>query len=255
MQGNVDTADAMLKTDPQLMQTQVLYDKRMQSAPPGQYGDLLTLAVAACNPDMISMLINNGMPADGVLRGEALTLALLADSPDMAEILLRAGASPDPQKLGGKNILFEVTAFGAAGAVQTLLRYRLDTNWVDAKGNDHLDTALSMQQYEIAEHLIKSGAKLWRVNSGGALSAWQLNQPAIMELSRENEAARERLLTMAKAQSSQMAMDWPPPAPDKVRPLIIAKTWPTAAMAKHGMVISKEALADIIAEEAYSSGK
>jgi hypothetical protein len=239
--GDVEQAAKRVQADPRLLAAQVEYDKRMQSPPPGQYGDMLAFAVARCDSGMIQMLLASGMPPDGVQKGEALTLALLANSPDMADMLLNAGASPDPQKAGGKNVVHELSAMGAVGGIQTLIRHGLDLQWVDAQGNDHLDTALVMEQYEIAEHLVKAGAKLWRINGAGALSAWTLNKPPVLEPDRENLAARERLLAMAKAEG----LPWPAPDPKTVRKMVLGKVWPTAAMAKAGMVISAEAEADI----------
>jgi hypothetical protein len=239
--GELERAEMLLRGDVRLLTSQVRFDTAMQSAPPGQYGDLLAFAVARCDIGMIAMLLENGMPADGIQRGEALILALLADTPDMADLLLRAGASPDPQKQGGKNIVFEVAAFGADGAIQTLIRHRLDTQWVDKFGNDHLDTALSMEQYRIAEHLVRAGAKLWRINAAGTLSAWTLNKPPLLQNDREALAARDRLL----AEARKNAPIWPPPEPAKVRQLVLSGEW--AGQGPHGglVTISPEARKDI----------
>jgi hypothetical protein len=239
--GNIDTVRQMIAADPKLLLTEVTFDKQMQSAPTGQYGDLLTFAVANCNVDMVELLLELGMPADGVQRGEALGLALLSDSPEMADIILRAGASPDPQKRGGKNLMHELLAFAAAGGVQTLIRHKADMQYVDRFGNDHLDTALSMEQFAIAELLVNAGARLWRINGAGALSAWTLNKPPVLQPGKDDLAARERLITKAKA----AGIDWPPPDPAAVRNMVLAKIWPTTDMQKAGMIISPEAKADI----------
>jgi hypothetical protein len=240
-EGDLDLVRQLVSADPKLLSTQVTFDKKMQSAPPGQYGDLLAFAVSRCNGDMATLLLELGMPADGVQRGEALALALLSDSPDIAEMLLNNGASPDPQKTGGKNVMYELIAFGATGGVQTLLRHKADMQYVDSFGNDHLDTALSMEQFAIAEHLVKGGAHMWRINGAGALSAWTLTKPPVLEPSRDDIAARERLITAAKSG----APTWPAPDPLTVRQMVLAKTWPTPEMQSAGMVLSKEAKADI----------
>lgn len=239
--GNTDAVRQMIAADAKLLLTQVTFDPKMQSAPSGQYGDLLTFAVAACNPEMVHVLLELGMPADGVQRGEALGLALLSDSPDMAEIILRAGASPDPQKQGGKNVMHELLAFGAAGGIQTLIRHKADLQYVDSFGNDHLDTALAMEQFAIAEMLVKAGAKLWRINGAGALSAWTLHKPPVLEPGKSDLAARERMIIQAKAAD----LPWPPPSPATVRDMVLKKTWPTAEMQAAGMIISPQAKADI----------
>jgi hypothetical protein len=239
--GDVDAVRQAIAIDPKLLSTEVGFDRKMQSAPAGQYGDLLTFAVANCDADMVRALLDLGMPPDGVQKGEALTLALLADAPDMAELLLIAGASPDPQKQGGKNVMHELIAFGAAGGVQTLIRHRADILYVDSFGNDHLDTALSMEQYAIAEILVKAGAPLWRINGAGALSAWTLNKPPVLEPGKAELDARQRLVALAQ----NAALPWPPPDPAAVRKLVLEKTWPTAQMRNAGMILSAEARADI----------
>jgi hypothetical protein len=239
--GEVDAVRRAISADPKLLSTEVGFDRKMQSPPTGQYGDLLTFAVANCDADMVRVLLDLGMPADGVQKGEALTLALLADTPDIADLLLRAGASPDPQKQGGKNIMYELIAFGAAGGVQTLIRHRADLQYVDSFGNDHLDTALSMEQYAIAEILVTAGAPLWRINGAGALSAWTLNKPPVLDPAKANLDARQRLLAIAQ----NTALPWPPPDPSMVRKMVLGKTWPTAQMQKAGMILSAEAKADI----------
>ncbi len=239
---DADSVRKMLAADRRLLSTAVQFDPAMQSAPPGQYGDLLTFAVARCDADMVAALLDVGMPADGVQKGEALTLALLADTPDIADRLLRAGASPDPQKAGGKNVMHELIAFGAAGGVQTLIRHKADMQYVDAFGNDHLDTALSMEQYAIAELLVQAGAHLWRINGAGALSAWTLTKPPVLEPGKADLAARERLIALAQ----KPGLPWPPPNPPAVRAQILGGNWPTPAMEKAGMVLSAEAKADIV---------
>jgi hypothetical protein len=241
--GAVDTAAAMIAKDRKLLGTQVTFDPAMQSAPVGQSGDLLVFAVSTCNMDMVDMLLAAGMPVDGVQRGQALTLALLADAPDMAERLLAAGASPDPQKLGGQDAMREITSFAAKGGVMTLLRHGLDVQWVDQFGNDHLDTALSMEQFVIAEMLVQRGANLWRIMGAGSIPAWVLTKPNILELPKEEAAARARLLELAQ----KSGIDWPPPDPVMVRKMVLANLWPNADQAKKGMTISKEAKADISA--------
>jgi hypothetical protein len=240
---DVETATDMIAKDPKLLTTQVLFDPAMQSAPVGQSGDLLVFAVSTCNPEMIKMLLDAGISPDGVQRGQALTLALLADSQEMADLLLAAGASPDPQKTGGQNAMREITSFAAKGGVMTLLRYGADTDWVDQFGNDHLDTALSMEQFVIAEMLVQRGAKLWRIMGAGSLPAWVLTKPPLTELSKEEIAARDRLVGLAKASK----IEWPPANPVMVRKMVLDNLWPNSELQKKGMVISKEAKADIIA--------
>ncbi len=238
---DVARAKQMIQSDPKLLQTYVTFDPRMDAAPEGQYGDALSIAVSSCNIDMIKMLLELGMPADGIQIGQALTTALLADTPEMAELLLMAGASPDPQKKGGINALHDITPFEAKGGVMTLLRHGLDVKWVDNFGNDHLDLALSMEEYVIAELLVEGGANLWRIMGAGNLPAYALNKPPIMELSAVQSAARDRLIATAKKSN----LSWPAPDPVTVRNMVLANKWPTTDQMKNGMEISPEAKADI----------
>ncbi len=239
--GDVAGAQNMIASDPKLLQTQVTFDPKMESAPVGQYGDALVFAVSACNIDMMNMLLASRMPVDGIQRGQALTLALLADTPEMAEILLAAGASPDPQKNGGENTMREIIAYSAKGGAMTLLRYKLDVEWVDKFGDDHLDTALSMEEYVIAELLVQRGANLWRIMGAGSLPAWALNKVPVIELSAEQSAARDRLIALAKRSN----LPWPAPDPVTVRNMVLANKWPNTEQLKNGMTISAEAKADI----------
>jgi hypothetical protein len=239
--GDADAVHRMVVADPKLLSTEVQLDRRLQFVPAGQYGDLLTFAAANCDADMVLTLLELGMQPDGVQKGEALTLALLSDTPDIADLLLRAGASPDPQKQGGKNVLHELSAFGAAGGVMTLLHHRLDLQYVDGFGNDHLNTALSMEQYVIAELLVSAGAFLWRINGAGALSSWTLDKAPVLQPGKADLEARQRLI--ARAQNA--AFRWPPPSPIEVRKMVLAKSWPTAQMEKAGIVLSVEAKTDI----------
>jgi hypothetical protein len=239
--GKIDAARAQLAQDRRLIETEVRFDPKMQSAPTGQYGDLLTFAVAACNSEMLQMLLESGAAPDGVQRGQALTLSLLADSPAMAEILMNAGASPDPQKLGGAQAMREQFAFGNVGGVMTLLRHGADVHAVDQFGDDLLNTALTMEQFVSAELLVEKEANLWLVTGAGVLNVWLLNKATVLELTREERAARDRLLARAKRAN----LPWPPPDPQVVREKILGKQWPTPQMTLAGLQISSAALKDI----------
>ena len=240
VEGDAEKVTSMLKADPQLLQTIVRYDERGDFRPEGQDGDLLTFAVAQCDSNMLVTLLQNGMPADGARRGLAITFALLADTPEMAEILLQAGASPDPQKQGGIDVFSEVTSFGQLGGAMMLLRHGLDLDWVDEFGNGHLETAVNMEDFLIAEKLVQAGANPWRVSMGGSMPVHGFARPMAMP-NTEQEAAKERLAK--KAQTANLL--WPPPPQGEVMNNILAGTWPTAQMKQAGMFASPEALADM----------
>ncbi len=242
LDGRIEEARAMLARDPRLIGTVVTHDPRMSSAPDGQYGDLLTLAVSRCDRDGIAMLLGAGMPANGVKPGNALTLALLADTPELAETLLRAGASPDPQRLAeGDDAMKSAITFSHIGGVMTLLRHGADPRWHDGFGIDRVRMAMDAEQADIAELLVEKGGTLWSVAGDGSMAAHELLADPIAFTSPEMKAARARLIERAKASG----MPWPPPDRATVRQMAASGAWPTPAMAKAGMTIAPEVLAQI----------
>jgi ankyrin repeat protein len=233
--GKIDDVMAMIKRDSRLFTTEAVYDKnKFSERPKGQYGDLLTFAVSRCDLAMEKHLLDLGMPVNGVKVGDALTLALLADGPEMAELLLQRGASPDPQKLGGENAMTEITSFNHVGGVMMLLRHGLDVNWEDQFGDNHLQSALAMENYRIAELLIEKGSNPWRIGGGGALPAQYFTRPMVIENSPDNEA-RLRLLAKAETDASLKGFPWPPPNLKTVRKMVLMGKWPTKEMLAAGV--------------------
>ncbi len=241
--GDAAQVTEMLARDPRLATTEVGNGNAPAGAerPVGQYGDLLTLAVAQCDAAMLRALLAAGLPPDGVQRGGPLTLALLADSPDMAMLLLDAGASPDPQKSGGRDVLREMIMFGHEGAVSLLLRHGLDVNWADRFGVGRLQVAVDAEQFRVAEQLHKAGASLWAISGTGHMPVHILQAPMI-QANREQDAARERLLAAARLPG----LPWPPPPPKEVRAMVMGGNWPTPALEAAGLPMPRpEALADM----------
>ena len=244
LDGRLDEAAAMLARDPRLIQTVVTHDPRMDAAPTGQSGDLLTLAVSRCDMDMIDMLLKAGMPVNGVKVGNALSLALLADTPDMADALLKAGASPDPQKLaGGEDAMATAMTFSHPGSIMTLLRYGADPRYTDAFGVDRVREAVGTEQTDIAEILVKAGATLWTVAEDGSMAVHDLSRPAMVFKTPALQAARGRLFALAESQAKAADLPWPAPDRATIKRMMVAGQWPTAAMLKVGMVPSPQALA------------
>jgi hypothetical protein len=246
LEGRFDDVTAMLARDRQLASTQVIYDKAFNSErPKGQYGDLMTLAVSRCDLAMIKGLLDLGLSPDGVQVGEALTLALLADSPEMAELLLQSGASPDPQKRGGTNAMQEVTAFGHASGVMMLLRHGADVNWEDQFGDGHLQNAVDMDKFVIAELLVAKGANPWRIGGAGNMAVQGIAKPLAINDPHE-DAARLRLQTQAQNFAKTLGLPWPPPEVKHVRSLVLQGNWPTGPMIAAGIPpVSVIALADM----------
>jgi hypothetical protein len=235
----IEDARAMLVRDPRLIETVVTHDPRAVQSPAGQYGDLLTLAVSRCEPEGVHMLLERGMPADGIKRGNALALAVLADTPDLAELLLNSGASPDPQKqAGGEDVMRSAIAFSNLGAVMTLVRHGADPRWQDGQGIDRVRLALDAEQTDIAEFLVEKGGTLWSVAGDGSMAAHELLAEPMVFNSAEMKAARARLVERAK----QSGIAWPPPDRATVRQMVASGAWPTAAMAKAGMTVAPATL-------------
>jgi hypothetical protein len=244
LDGRIEDARAMLARDPRLLTTIVTHDPRMDRFPDGQYGDLLTFAVARCDAKAVDMLIEAGMSPNGAKSGGALSLALLADAPELAEQLLTLGASPDPQKLpGGQDALKEIMAFSHIGGVMTLLRHGADPRYTDEFGNDRVSDAVGTEQTEIAELLVQKGASLWTVMEDGSMAVHNLMKPPIIFDKPNFNAARERLVALAQDQAKAANLPWPPPDRDTVKRMILSGKWPTAAMIKVGMVPSPQARA------------
>ncbi len=243
---DTDTVMAKLSADARLADTQVDYDTNMPQRPDGQYGDLLTLAVAQCDVQMVRALLSVGLPADGEQKGEALTLALLADTPDMAAMLLAGGASADPQKACGRDVLREMIMFGHEPAVELLLQHGLNVQWADQFGVGRLQVAVDAEQFRVAEILVNAGASLWAVSGTGHMPVHILTQPMI-QTNPQQDAARQRLL--AKAMGA--GLPWPPPTAKEIRALVLGEGWPTPALQKAGIpALTPEAIAHMKARYA-----
>jgi hypothetical protein len=238
LDGQIDDARDMVVRDPRLLKTIVTHDARMDAAPVGQSGDLLTLAVSRCNAQAVAMLIKAGIPVDGVEPGNALSLALVADTPDLAEQLLQAGASPNPLP-NGDDAMATAIAFSHLGGVMTLLRHGADPRWADAFGIDRVRLAVDAEQLDIAELLVAKGGSLWSIAEDGSMAVHLLADPAIIFNAPEMKAARARLV--AKAQAS--GLSWPPPDRATVKRMTLSGQWPTAAMVAVGMQATPQAQA------------
>lgn len=235
LSGRADDVTALATKDKRLLMTQVGFDPaRSTERPQGQYGDLLTLAVSRCDLAMMQHLLDLGVPVNGVQIGSALSLALLSDKPELAELLLSRGASPDPQKLGGQNAMKDVSAFQHVGGAMMLLRHGLDLGWEDELGFTHLQDAIMMQQYRIAELLIKQGASPWRIGPGGSIPAQYFTRPMILKKEADDEA-RKRLLAQVEREAAAKGFPWPLPDFRTVSQKVLSGAWPTPQMRAAGV--------------------
>jgi hypothetical protein len=131
--------------------------------------------------------------------------------------------------------------FSHIGGVMTLLRHGADPRWHDAFGIDRVRMALDAEQADIAELLVEKGGTLWSVAGDGSMAAHELLADPVAFTGPEMKAARARLVERAKASG----IGWPPPDRATVRQMVASGAWPTAAMAKAGMTVADEALAQI----------
>jgi uncharacterized protein len=70
MTGDRDRAVRLVQADPGLLSAHVPKVEYPDFAPDGQFGDLLTFAVARCDVEMIDALLAAGLPPDGHHAGE-----------------------------------------------------------------------------------------------------------------------------------------------------------------------------------------
>lgn len=211
----------LLAADPVLRTTHVPPVAYPNFAPDGQYGDLLTFAVARCDPAMIDMMLALGVPANGALPGSALDLALRSGQLALAERLLKAGAQPDAQP--GDRIVPMLSAGRTADpdAARLLLDYRANPNWRDGSGTTILQSIVDMDSMRVAEILINAGADPWAPGPDGALPARGIFEPLRLHSGQE-ETARQRLIGLL----SQSGGPWPPPDPKMVRSMVADNRWP-----------------------------
>lgn len=211
----------LLSADSALRTTHVPPVAYPDFAPDGQYGDLLTFAVARCDPAMIDVLLALGVPADGALPRSALDLAIRSGQLHLAERLLKAGAQPDAQP--GDRIVPMLSAGRTADpeAARLLLYYRANPNWHDGTDTSILQSVVDMDAMRVAEILIAAGADPWAVGTDGALPARGISEPLRLH-SGEEEAARQRLIALLRTPGAP----WPPPDPKTVRALIADNRWP-----------------------------
>lgn len=209
--GNAGEARALLVRDPALARLRL-----------GGSADMLSLAVASCQRDIVAAVIAAGASVDGDGKGLPLVLALRARDPWFAERLLKAGARANPP--GAPSVPMR-TAIGlnAPGAVAMLLDAGADPNRAERTGTRPLHTALDMERFRIAELLLDRGADPWAIDAGGANLATSVATPMLTKDSDE-AAAQHRLATRVRS------LGWPEPAPDPrtIRKLALEGNWPPA---------------------------
>ena len=232
--GDMQVVEELIRADPQLLQTHAVLPEG-EVAYDGNSGDLLSFAIAQCNPQMVGLLLELGADPDGQTPGEPLTLALLADDLTMAEMLLQGGATPDAHGPLNLRPMMEVLQFRNLDALALLIRHRADVNAADEFGGTALQSALLYGDYTAAEMLIRAGANPWQVGNQGKLPAATLARPVDDS---PNEVIRRRLAEQAK----RPGLPWPPPPREEVQTRFAAGQWPTQEMKAQGFVASDGAM-------------
>lgn len=206
-EGDADTVRRTLVADPALRDTQVPPVTYPDFAPDGQFGDLLTFAVARDDPAMVGVLLDAGIPADGAIPGKALDLAIDTDRLALAERLLQAGARANPASPEDAVVpLLSAARRGNVEAARLLMRHGADPDWQDSSGTTLLQSAVDMDSMRVAEAMIDAGGDPWIINSGGTVPARGIYEELKLT-SAEEEQARQRLIERVR----RADRPWPPP--------------------------------------------
>lgn len=204
--GDVDTVRRMLAADPALSDTHVPPVRYPNFAPDGQFGDLLTFAVARGDGAMLDALLDAGVAPDGVVPCKALDLAIDLDRLALAERLLKAGARANPMAADAVDVpMLSAARHGNVEAARLLLRHGADPGWRDSSGTSLLQTTVDMDSMRVAEAMIDAGADPWVADSRGTVPARGIYEDLKLT-SQSEEAARTRLL----ARIRRADKPWPP---------------------------------------------
>lgn len=231
--GDLATVERMALEDRRLLQTVAVIP---EGAPhrAGAEGDLLSFAVGSCNPELVGLLLELGMPADGFLDGEALVMALLTNDLMMAEMLFQAGAAPDGPKQSGRGVT-ETLMFKKNDGLLLALRRGANPNLAQEFGSTPLDDALGGGNWQAAKILMENGANPWQAANKGALPA------SLFFHQTTGNAADEAIRLQLAEQAKRPGLPWPPPTVRETQDKIHSGEWPTAAMEQAGFVVTPEA--------------
>ena len=235
--GDIDRVAEIVRANPQALGThRILRESERPSN--GNVGDLLTFAVARCDPQMVGALLELGADPDGQPAGLPLTYAVLADDPTMATMLLQAGANPDAVSGEGRTPLAEILHYERTDAVRLLARAGADVNRPDAVGATPLESALLFKDYASAKELVQAGANPWQVGTKGRTPAWTMAQAV------EAGDAPPALAELAAKAREQSAF-WPPAPPAEIARKFTSGTWPTEEMNVAGYIAPPAAMASL----------
>ncbi|WP_404335012.1 ankyrin repeat domain-containing protein [Sphingomonas sp. MMS12-HWE2-04] len=216
-----ELAEALYDLDLAAAKALLARDPRLASLPIGAHHEMLTLALATCEPQALDLVLAAGADPDGRdKQGLPLRLALRATTPAPAARLLEAGASPNP-RANPMGPLRTAITLNSLGAVRLLLDHRADPDAAEPSGNHALNTALDMEHFRIAELLLERGANPWAVDATGGNLGTAVTSKMLTKSPEEAEAQR-RLAKRLRG------LGWPtsPPSPERVLALVAAGNWP-----------------------------
>lgn len=233
--GDIAQVEMLITENPRLLSTRTELPEGTRPYA-GNTADLLTAAVATCDPAMVQALLDAGAAPDGEVVGTALTYAVLADDLEIATLLLEAGADPNAREPDHSTPLREVLMFERVEAVPLLARYGVDVDRANAVGRIPLASAMVGQNWALIEALIETGANPWQVYGEGGLPAYNIY--ASEPTTAEDQAIQARLLE----QIEDGAPIWPPVNSTEVRRNFLDGTWPTDEMREAGFFASEGAM-------------
>ena len=99
--GDIDALRRLVAADKRVLDTRVTVPADFDSRPDGQWGDLMTIAVARCDGEMVHALLDLGASPNGADYGWPLSIAVQQRKPDMAGLAAGRGCRPRPGRQGG----------------------------------------------------------------------------------------------------------------------------------------------------------
>lgn len=227
--GDAGRVRALARQEPAALTTHVPPARYPDFRPDGQWGDLLSIAVARCDAAMLKALLAAGAAPDGAVPGLPLDTAVAARDLAAMRLLLAAGAKVDPSGPHARWPLRTAARVADPASAELLIAHKARIDRLDATGSSVLQDAVDMDSMRVAEVLIEAGANPWAVGAGGALPAYGIGQPLTLASPAE-EAARARLEAKLRATGAP----WPAPGPAEVKATIRAGRWPPDTLARLG---------------------
>ncbi len=177
---------------------------------------LLHYAIAAGNKQAVQTLIAVGADPelDVQSNGEAFLFVLLLDNVDMLALLLDLRPINTLSKDTLEDLLFRAASENRSRCLELLLQRGVPIDFPDGAGYTILMSAMSGQDFNLAEHLLQLGASVNIVTPNGVTPAYQVQRmlpryipgsPTYLQLERIKKLMEERGVT------------FPTPKPEEIR--------------------------------------